>query len=135
MASEPELKSSFLHVREVDISEIYGTLSLKPGHIRVLQLLPASSTENQVECRVRGTSLTNSKSSRPVNTGAARRIPYEALSYTWGQSTAMFRIRLSAFTLSKDGKEVKELEAYGPVTDNLYAALQRLRRKDVDRLL
>lgn len=137
MAFEPESESSFLHVREASISDIYSALVLQPGYIRVLQLLPALSTEDQVECRVRRTSLTNTKSSRPISTGAARSIPYEALSYTWGQSTARFRIRLSALTFSKDSdsKKVQELKAYSPVTDNLYAALQRLRRRDVNRPL
>lgn len=95
MASEPNSKSGFFYFDGTNPSDFYfGALPLKPDQIRVLQLFPASSLENQVECRVRRISLANNQSSGPINTGAARSITYEALSYTWGKSTANFSIRL-----------------------------------------
>lgn len=48
-------------------------------------------------------------------------VPYEALSYTWGNSIAGSRIWLGIYPVE--------------VTENLYCALQNLRQTDQDRIL
>lgn len=99
---------------------IYAGHPVREAHreIRLLVLLPASTSHDEVRCEFRVISLGSSTKSTP--TPHASR--YEALSYTWGESTSNRSITLCGQTNFN-------------VTDNLYAALIRLRRADAKRIL
>ncbi|KAI3397455.1 hypothetical protein diail_10786 [Diaporthe ilicicola] len=85
--------------------------------IRLLVLLPALDLQDEVRCEFRVASLGPSSDSIPT----PRELRYEALSYTWGDSTTNRSITLCGTKFQ--------------VTDNLYAALVRLRRTDTNRIL
>jgi ankyrin repeat protein len=55
-------------------------------------------------------------------------IPYDALSYTWGDQSNLQKIEVHRTTPHVDRTVL-------PVTENLHAALQRLRHRDNDRIL
>jgi hypothetical protein len=80
---------------------VYTTDDYRPSHrqIRILDLLPGDSGE-AIRCLVRIASLDGDEQ-------------YEALSYVWGEAGAQKEIEVSGQTVH--------------VTDNLYAALHRLR--------
>ncbi|KAG8160812.1 hypothetical protein KVR01_009076 [Diaporthe batatas] len=85
---------------------------------RLLVLLPAPTVEDEVCCEFRVVSLR--ASSEKCTTSEASH--YEALSYTWGESANSRSITLGG-------------RAGFKVTDNLHAALVRLRRADRHRIL
>lgn len=86
--------------------------------IRLLVLLPAPTLEDEVRCEFRVVSLRTSSQRGPTSEA----LQYEALSYTWGESANSRSITLGG-------------RAGFKVTDNLHAALVRLRRTDKDRIL
>jgi hypothetical protein len=87
----------------------YHRLSPDTGRkpIRLLELLPCS-TSAAPKCRLIYVFLTDNP-------------PYEALSYCWGDQSNPVTIRCDASTI--------------PVTQNLYAALLRLQKKQETRTL
>jgi hypothetical protein len=86
--------------------------------VRLLVLLPASSLEDEVCCEFCVVSLGPSSRTGPKS----HALQYEALSYTRGESINNRSITLCGRANCK-------------VTDNLYAALVRLRRTDTNRVL
>ena len=86
--------------------------------IRLLVLLPASTPQDEMQCDFRIVSLDPTSEKCP----APHALQYELLSYTWGESIANRTITLCG---QKGFK----------VTDNLYAALVRLRRPATNRIL
>ncbi|KAL1870144.1 hypothetical protein Daus18300_005208 [Diaporthe australafricana] len=85
--------------------------------IRLLVLLPALTLQDEVHCEFRVVSLGPSSDSIPTPQNSR----YEALSYIWGDSTTNRAITLCGTRFQ--------------VTDNLHAALVRLRRTDASRIL
>lgn len=86
--------------------------------IRLLVLLPASDPQDEVRCEFRIVSLDQSTEKGPTSPA----LQYEALSYAWGESTSNRSITLCGQPNFK-------------VTDNLYAALVRLRHAQTNRIL
>lgn len=86
--------------------------------IRLLELLPASNPQDEVQCEFRIASLGPSGEQGPT----PHPLQYEVLSYTWGESNTNRSITLCG---QKNFK----------VTDNLYSALVRLRHAETKRIL
>ena len=105
-----KLHESTIRARDIDPSELVPHLydPIQPKtQIRVLALHPGGGDE-EISC-----SLEVARLDEPP--------PYEALSYAWGDSKERYPIRCGNGSLE--------------VTDNLYAALKRLRDVSSDRVL
>lgn len=119
-------KCSITEITEISLSGYeqralaFAAHPLRKAHreVRLLVLLPASSLEDEVRCEFRIVSLRPSSRKGPKPYA----LQYEALCYTWGESTNDRSITLCG-------------RANYKVTDNLYAALVRLRRTDTNRIL
>lgn len=124
-------KSSITEIKEISTAEIspldndqrtlaFSDHPIRRQHreIRLLVLLPASSPEDEVQCEFRIVSLDASSERCPTPPA----LPYEVLSYSWGDSTSNRSITLCG-------------QANFKVTDNLHAALIRLRRTGTNRIL
>lgn len=81
---------------------------LEPGHIRLLELSPATNGDTKVECSIRYTPLLSAPK-------------YEALSYQWGSSERI--------------AEINTLGGHLKINKSLYQALQAVRWKDRPRIL
>lgn len=119
-------KSSITQITEISLSDheqralAFAAHPLRKSNqeIRLLVLLPAPTLEDEVRCEFRVDSLRT-----PSQKGStSEALPYEALSYTWGESANSRSITLCG-------------RAGFKVTDNLHAALVRLRRPDKNRIL
>jgi len=88
---------------------LYTRLGAAEKHIRVLHLHSAPEPDSDLICHFRHVSLEGPN------------IRYEALSYTWGTK--------------KHGRPVLLFEESIEITENLYIALQNLRRKDHERII
>lgn len=94
---------------------IYRPIS-QPNGIRLLRLLPSTDELGDVRCELFESALRRShKHLRP----------FEAVSYCWGSNEKTKSIRVT------DQGQDRELK----VTDNLHAALVRLRDDDIERIL
>ena len=87
---------------------VHTPLHNDKNQIRLIHISPAAHDGDTIRCRFTVASLDH----RPH---------YEALSYVWGDSTRAHSIRVD--------------DRFMPVTDNLYAALRRLRLRDKDLTL
>ncbi|PYH91026.1 HET-domain-containing protein [Aspergillus ellipticus CBS 707.79] len=104
-----------LHSTKWDIHTIsrYTYIPLSDSNtIRVLRLLPHKDKSAPIECQLHGYVLPDSGTGRH---------PYEALSYVWGSGSKPQSIFLDGY--------------YLPVTENLHAALLRLRDHGLARTL
>ena len=107
---------------------MYDTIPLnkRRSEIRILRLQAALFYHNQVVCDLEAISLdgfgANNPKRHPDGHGTTVWPEYEALSYTWGASKNRNTIRLGQ-------------HSFFPVTDNLHAALCRLRQPDRDTKL
>ena len=90
------------------MAESYAALNADQNQIRLLHLAPAAEKGSVIECRFTVASLDH----RPH---------FEALSYVWGDS--------------KGSHFVQHGDRIVPVTDNLFAALRRLRSRDSELTL
>lgn len=88
----------------------YTPLPQKLGCIRLLRLLPNNNTTSPLDCEL-----------FDANINDEDRVPYEALSYTWGDAGQTVDIRVSGCVF--------------PATVNLEAALRALRKADQPRVL
>jgi hypothetical protein len=95
----------------------YSPLSPKPNATRLLRLQPSKGEPENIKCELFEYTLRDSDA---VNH------PYEALSYVWGDGT-----KPKSITISDDQKRHGTL----PVTENLYAALLRLRDHELPRTI
>ena len=95
----------------------YSPLSPKPNVTRLLRLQPSKGEPENIICELSEYTLRDSDA---VNH------PYEALSYVWGDGT-----KPKSITILDGQKRHGTL----PVTENLYAALLRLRDDELPRTI
>jgi len=88
----------------------YTPLPPDGASIRLLRLQPSSDNDAQIQCKLLSASIEE-----------AQKIPYEALSYTWGDATQTSDIEING--------------ANFPATVNLEGALRALRKPDEPRTL
>ncbi|KLU89781.1 hypothetical protein MAPG_08750 [Magnaporthiopsis poae ATCC 64411] len=84
---------------------------------RVLELLPATDPSDELRCNLKAVDLEKDCS------------PYEALSYTWGDGSPTHRIYMRIL------EDNKESWAALPITENLWTALRRFRRRSKVRVI
>lgn len=86
----------------------YSPLDPRTSSFRLLRLYPGDTTT--IECEMLDSSI-----------GSSNTLPYEALSYAWGSTELVRRVKINKQTLW--------------ITENLYIALACLRSRDHDRVL
>ena len=90
----------------------YSSLSLKPGSIRLLRLMPDKDETAPIQCQLFNYS--------PQESGEWTHL-YEALSYVWGDPDETVPILINEHRFN--------------ITVNLYAALSRLRDRSFERII
>lgn len=90
----------------------YSPLSLKPNGIRLLRLMPAEDETAPIRCQLFNYSLHESAQATHL---------YEALSYVWGDPDKVLPIFIGDHRFN--------------VTENLHAALLRLRNRNLERII
>ena len=90
----------------------YSSLSLEPGDIRLLRVLPDKDEAAPIRCQLSNYSLHESTKGTHL---------YEALSYVWGNPKKVLSIFLADRPFD--------------VTENLHAALLRLRDRSFERVI
>jgi hypothetical protein len=90
----------------------YSSLSLEPGSIRLLRLIPDKDETAPIQCRLFNYS--------PQESGKKTHL-YEALSYIWGDPDQTLPILINEHPFN--------------ITVNLYAALSRLRNPSFERVI
>ena len=90
----------------------YSSLSLKPGSIRLLRLMPDKDETAPIQCQLFNYS--------PQESGEWTHL-YEALSYVWGDPDKTLPILINEHCFN--------------ITVNLYAALLRLRNRSFERII
>jgi hypothetical protein len=91
---------------------IYTPLPRQPGAIRLLRLLPDPDENSLIRC---------SLFTYDVQEGSEKAHLYEALSYVWGDPNIVMKIQVSGYPVN--------------VTENLHAALRRLRDHYFERVI
>ncbi|KAK8099109.1 uncharacterized protein PG998_012350 [Apiospora kogelbergensis] len=90
----------------------YKPLDLSKDAIRLLRLIQDHGHVTEIRCEIFEAFVSDEE-----------RLPYEALSYTWGAGLSQ-----SSPTITVDGQRVS-------VTDNLFNILYYLRQSNIDRIL
>lgn len=88
---------------------IYNPLPSDGSSIRLLRLLPSSRKRSEIECKLFEANIADTKN-----------VPFEALSYTWGDATRTVEVNLDSTAFE--------------ATVNLEAALRALRKPDQPRV-
>jgi hypothetical protein len=95
---------------------LYTYQPLDVDRIRLVRLLPGSYDDG-IQCELVHYTLRSSRT----------RLPFEALSYVWGDTTQLSGIQIRT---CQDGHA-----QYLEITQNLHAALRRLRDPELERML
>jgi Heterokaryon incompatibility protein (HET) len=107
----------------------YAPLSIQPGDlrgvfsIRLLHLLPSADRDARLECQLVETQIPNHLREQSSTPPSLTHVQYQALSYTWGEP----EFPKSLHVLQADGAPPASVIN---ITENLYSALQNLRKPD-----
>ncbi|KAI1152451.1 HET-domain-containing protein [Nemania diffusa] len=115
----------------------YTPLSCLPGSsdgvfsIRLLHILPTASHNAKLECELIETCIPDYDhgQSHPTRCSDSSNVPYQALSYTWGEPEFPYSLHV----LDRGDDDAKALITPAiiiNITENLYSALKSLRKPD-----